>query len=152
MSEQERVSDLLRRVHEGDAWHGPSLREALAGVDAAKASARPIPGAHSIWEIALHISGWADVVRRRLSGEAVSDPEEGDFPAIEDTSEEAWQAALSRLDERVAGLRAAIAEIEDSSLEGTVRGGKAPHYATLHGVLHHHVYHTGQIAALEKAS
>ena len=39
---------------------------------AAEAASRPIPGAHSIWELVLHVAGWADVARARLtSGEPV---------------------------------------------------------------------------------
>ena len=35
MTEIERILDQLKRAYEGDAWHGPSVREALAGVTAA---------------------------------------------------------------------------------------------------------------------
>jgi uncharacterized damage-inducible protein DinB len=145
MSEQARVSELLRRTYEGGAWHGSSLREALEGVDAATAANKPIAGAHSIWEITLHVSGWTDVVRRKLSGESLAEPDEGDFPAVEDTSEGAWRAARALLEERVTRLQAAIADLDDPNLEN------ASVYETLHGVVDHQVYHTGQIAALRKA-
>ena len=78
----------MRRAYEGGAWHGPSIREALSGVDAAKAATRPIANAHTIWEIALHLSAWTDVVRRRIEGAALSEPEEGDWPKVGDTSED----------------------------------------------------------------
>jgi uncharacterized damage-inducible protein DinB len=150
MSEQERVLELLRQTYEGGAWHGSSLREVLDGVSAAQAASKPIAGAHSIWELALHVSGWTDVVRRRLGGESVSEPDEGDYPAVEETSEEAWRAARARLEERVRMLQAAVVDLDDPSLEKPVAGGSTS-YETLHGVVDHQVYHTGQIAVLRKA-
>ena len=48
MTTIERLVDQLKRSAEGDAWHGPSVREALDGVTAADAFAHPIAGAHSI--------------------------------------------------------------------------------------------------------
>ena len=39
------------RAHEGEAWHGPSLRELLQDVTAEQAEARPVAGAHSIREL-----------------------------------------------------------------------------------------------------
>src|SRR5829696_3222735 len=110
MSEVERISSQMKSAFEGPAWHGPSVREAVEGVSAARAAARPIPSAHSIWEIVLHISGWTDVVRRRLLGEPLSEPDDGDFPPVGDTSERAWAAAIERLERNGADLLSAVAE------------------------------------------
>lgn len=51
--EVRRIQDQLQRAYEGAAWHGPALQEVLNGVSASAAAARPLPHAHSIWEIAL---------------------------------------------------------------------------------------------------
>lgn len=89
MSEVKRIGDQLRRSHEGIAWHGPSLLELLNGVTADQASRRPVPAAHTIWELVLHITACKEVVTRRLTGETVPDlPPEEDFPAV---SFGAWQ-------------------------------------------------------------
>jgi hypothetical protein len=48
MSEIARMFEQLKRVHEGEAWHGPSVGEALAGVTAIHAAQRPIAKAHCI--------------------------------------------------------------------------------------------------------
>src|SRR5262249_44325871 len=53
MSEVQRIEEQLKRAFEGEAWHGPSVRECLADVTAAQAAEHPIPAAHSIWEIVL---------------------------------------------------------------------------------------------------
>lgn len=64
--ETERIADQLRRAWEGDAWHGPPLKKALDGLTARQAAAHPIAGAHSIWDLALHIAAWQE--RRQRSG------------------------------------------------------------------------------------
>jgi hypothetical protein len=50
-SEIARIDDELRRAYEGGAWHGPALREVLAGVSSETAAERPVPGGHTIWEM-----------------------------------------------------------------------------------------------------
>src|SRR5438045_4754269 len=98
MREVERIADQLRRAFAGHAWHGSSLLELLHGVDAARSAARPVPGAHSVWEIVSHIAAWDTAVRRRLAGDrAEIYKTELDWPAINDTSETAWQATLATL-------------------------------------------------------
>ena len=69
MKETERIREQLKRAFEGGAWHGPGVLEILENVSAAQAATHPIEGAHSIWELVLHIKAWEDACRRRLSGE-----------------------------------------------------------------------------------
>jgi hypothetical protein len=81
MNESERLAQQLDRALNGNAWHGPSWREALEGLGRDAALKRPIPEAHTIAEIVRHATTWHDVVTRRLQGETpeVSDAE--DWPA-----------------------------------------------------------------------
>ena len=74
MTERERVLDMLARVHSGDPWHGPSVMASLDGIDAVRASAHPLAGTHSIWEIAQHVIAWRREVTARLRGKAPSTP------------------------------------------------------------------------------
>ena len=151
MSELARIADQVKRAYEGEGWHGPSVREALEGVDAARAAARPIGTAHSIWEIALHISGWNDVVRRRIAGEEAGEPDEGDWPAVSDASDAAWRRTLDELASRSAALHATVAALDPSALETSKKYNGSSLYETLHGVVHHQLYHAGQIALLKKS-
>ncbi len=151
MREAERIADQFRRAHEGEAWHGPSLKELLRDVDAGQAAARPVAGAHSILELVLHIAAWERVARRRLEGDAAqiyNTPE--DWPAGGD-AEEAWREALKALEEEDAKLRAAILRLDDSKLDEPIHEGMSSTYVTLHGVAQHSLYHAGQIALLKKA-
>src|SRR4029077_12336526 len=87
ISEAKRIQEQLERAFDGGAWHGPAVLELLADVDAGKASARPIAGAHSIWELVLHIAAWDHAVARRLTGDRAELPNEEDWPAVNDTSD-----------------------------------------------------------------
>ena len=152
MSESTRIGDQLRRSFEGGAWHGPAVQEVLAGVTAAKAAERPIPGGHSIWEIVLHITTWEDVVRLRLEGDHFDNPpDEIDWPPVADGGgEDAWRAALDGLKRANLALRDAISRIDDARLEEIIPRKNYSVYYMLHGVIQHNLYHAGQIAILKK--
>ena len=151
MAEVARIAEQLRRAFEGEAWHGPSVREVLRGVASEQAVRRPAGGAHSILEIVHHLAAWANVVRRRLEGERAETPDEGDFPPDSGATGEAdWQAALQRLEESYHGLRGAVAQFDDGRLDEPVIEGMTSAYVTLHGAIQHYLYHAGQIAVLKK--
>jgi uncharacterized damage-inducible protein DinB len=150
MSDIARIVDELERIYDGDAWHGPSLRETLKGVAAAQAVARPVGGAHSIWEILRHIAGWNDVVTRRLEGHPTDEPVEGDFPQITGTSEAAWSEALANLEESHRRLISQISSLGPERLQETAAGEEYSVSFMLHGMIRHIVYHSGQIALLKK--
>ncbi len=152
MSEVKRIEDQLRRAMEGEAWHGPSLREILEGVTAEQAARRSISAAHSIWEIVLHITVWESVVRRRLAGEVIVElPPEQDWPRPRDGGEAAWKQALADLVRGNQMLRQAILGLSEERLRETVPGKDYSVYFMLHGLVQHDLYHAGQIALLKKA-
>lgn len=152
MSELARIADQIRRAHEGGAWHGPSVREALAGVSAARAAARPISGAHSIWELALHIAAWRNTATLRLGGQPLKDPPEGDWPPVGGSADEAaWKQVHDLLERRYAELLAAVRGLDESRLDVPLAEGFSSAYVTLHGVIQHDLYHAGQISLLKKA-
>jgi uncharacterized damage-inducible protein DinB len=148
-----RIADQLTRANEGGAWHGPSLAEILSGVTAAQAAAKPVAGAHSIWELVLHVAAWEGAARERIETGKHLPPADGDWPEISDTSEAAWQRTLARLNERHAALLETIKHLDDARLSQQIgeREGGVSVYATLHGVIQHNLYHAGQIALLKKA-
>ena len=151
MSEVKRISDQLRRAFEGEAWHGPAVRELLANVTAEQAAMRPLAAAHTIWEIVLHIAVWESVVCRRLAEEKIKAlPPEQDWPAVGRVSEAAWEKTLEDLERGHLLLRQAIARLTDDRLSEAVPGKEYTVYVMVHGVIEHDLYHAGQIALLKK--
>ena len=155
MSQAKFLADQARRAFAGDAWHGDSVLEILADIDANTAAARPIPGAHSIWELILHMAAWDDAVTRRTHGTAFMPTDKQNFPAVTDTSEPTWQNAIEHLKKTHDLLVQTIAEFSDTRLAEQVPGKSGDHYNfayMFHGVIQHELYHAGQIALLKKAA
>ena len=163
MAQQEirRIADQLDRAVNGPAWHGPSLLEVLRDVNPVDAAARPVPGAHSIWEVVAHTTAWLEIVRMRLEGRAPNQITPSmDWPPIDesaqhpagDSASRHWDADLSRLRRAAKDLQTAVAAQDDERLAEDLPGADDTWtaYHTLHGVLQHTLYHTGQIAVLKK--
>ncbi len=145
-----RIEDQLRRASEGDAWHGPALRELLADLTPEQAAARPIAGAHTIWELVLHIVAWQEIARRRLQGEVVHVTPAEDWPPPEGADARAWSAALDSLERSTRRIREAIVALPEARLGDLPPGTQTTIYGLLHGVIQHDLYHAGQIAILKK--
>jgi hypothetical protein len=90
----------------------------------------------------LHVTGWNDVWRRRLEGEVVDEPEEGDFSAPPEATARAWADARAAACTREAGrARGWLFDTDPTpaSLAGL--------HGALPGMRSHpsHWYHSGQI-------
>jgi uncharacterized damage-inducible protein DinB len=157
-STAERLLGELRRSHNGDAWHGPSLAELITPVDAETAAATPIPGAHSIWELTRHITAWAREVGDRLSGQAPGRPAMGDWPPIPSTGAACWEAAQIDLRSAHGELLGAVASFPSArwdapvgSAADAIWGTGLTFAAMVNGLVQHNAYHGGQIALLLRA-
>ena len=156
MSEVDRIADQFRRAFDGEAWHGPSVLALLKGVTAEQAAARPVPGAHTIWELTQHIRAWEGACLRRLSGDPAQLSDLEDWQPLNDTSEAAWQKTKQDLIDTHQQLLQALAAVDDSRLDQPIIDNDSQTtyssvYVTLHGGVQHDLYHAGQIAILKKA-
>jgi uncharacterized damage-inducible protein DinB len=157
------LSNHIKRTVTGPMWHGPSLDELLASMSSEQAAARPIIGAHSIWEIVLHVTAWAEIALARLHGQRTGDPApDEDWPPIPGSDPKSgsargpdaaanWQAALERLRESYRALATHTRRLEPSAFDEKVAGADYSVSNLLHGVIEHGTYHGGQIALLKRA-
>jgi uncharacterized damage-inducible protein DinB len=149
-TEGERIAIEIDNALKGDAWHGPSLNELLDGVTSEDAIQRPVASAHNIWELVLHITSWANIAHRRLTGGQVEPGEGEDWPVPGEISEVTWAAARLALAESHERLRETAAGLGDEELVHNVPQGNRSVANMLHGVTQHDAYHGGQIAILKK--
>ena len=149
-SESARLADQLRRAFYGPAWHGPALLQLLKDVNAQTAAARPLPSAHSIWELVLHIAAWDGAALSRIGGKKAQLKGKQNFPPMPEVTEQAWREAVTQAKRMHDELVKTVASLPDSRLREIVPGKRYDFYHMLHGVAQHELYHAGQIAVLKK--
>jgi len=150
-----RIADQLASTLNGEAWYGDSLREILEGVTAPQALSRPIPTAHSIWEMVLHVEAWSKLADGAMRGVAIpawaTMPKEMDWPPVAGDGQQAWQQAVTSFFASHMKLVEAIKSFADERLGSTVPGRTYNFYRLFQSMTQHAVYHGGQIALLKKA-
>ncbi len=119
-SESARIAEQMRLVFHGGAWHGPALLEILSDVDAATAAARPIKGAHSIWEIVNHLHAWTGAIRKRVRLELVELEGAADWPPVTEATPAAWQRTLQEWTKAHTALEQEVARLADAQLAAKI--------------------------------
>lgn len=149
----------LQNVFDGQPWHGSSITEVLSGVSANTAALKPIPRAHSIWELVLHMTVWTREVISRISGNAPkSPPEDWPIPAVSG-GERTWEAAKRDLEAAHRDLEKTVRSLDETELRRWIVDQRDPSVQTgitvgslIRGLIQHHTYHQGQIALLKRAA
>jgi len=143
-----RLLALFESAFEGPSWHGPSVREALKGVTASQAAARPIAHAHTIGELVLHMATWKRAVANRIAGRPYSPSAAENFPEFRARD---WTRARSTLRREHRALRAVLSRLGTARLSRPAVPGGSAVYLQAHGVVHHDLWHAGQIMTLRRA-
>lgn len=150
MNETERIKNQLVKAFEDEPWSGPSMMDVLKDIVPEKAASRPVPNAHSIWEILEHTNSTIENVIRRLKGDFSPFTDEMDWPKVTDTSEESWKKLINKLKKNHEELITEVSKLSPDVLDKPVKEGFSTYYVTLHGLVQHNLYHLGQIAILKK--
>jgi uncharacterized damage-inducible protein DinB len=152
-TELERLESQLKRSFEGEAWHGPSVLEALEDITPEAAYAHPVAGAHSVWELLLHLGSTYRLVLRRLHGENAQLTPTEDWPSVPSPTPTSWSDAISTLQDLNKQVRSAVLLFNPQQLDQPMPAA-APYtaYTQFIGLTQHDLYHAGQIAILMKAS
>jgi uncharacterized damage-inducible protein DinB len=146
-----RLEEQVRRAFEGEAWYGPAVLETLAGVSVEVAAAHPIPGAHSIWELVLHLAGTYRLVLQRSQGQSCNLTPEQDWPPVGTPEADRWQEAVEELRRLNREVRHAILAYAGGHLDRMLVPGHSSAYTHFAGLPQHDAYHAGQISLLRKA-
>jgi uncharacterized damage-inducible protein DinB len=149
-----RIAHILKHVYEGEAWHGPSIKEVLTGVDTALALKRLSPTTHNIAELVIHMSNWRVFALEKLTGSLTYDiilNSEADWQVVNELSPERWQELLEILDDSQNELLEVVSRFSPNKINDIVPGRRYSFYILLHGIIQHDIYHSGQIAQIKKA-
>jgi uncharacterized damage-inducible protein DinB len=145
--ETERIVRLLEKTFDKHPWYGPSIMDVL-DIDPAIATKR-IGNGHTIIELVRHMTSWRVFATKRLQGDNTFEvTDEMNF-----SKAGTWEEALISLRNSQAALVEAVKNFPESRYGELVpsKTQKYTYYTLLHGIVHHDIYHLGQIAYIRKA-
>lgn len=148
-----KLTEELDSVLSGTPWHGKPVVEIIEQSDSEKAHRRD-NGPHSMADILLHMIAWTEETIERLRGKFASDPVIGDWP---DPEAYKWDDLAGLFIKSNEHLREMIVRKENDFFHKKVNDDRYPDLAEKHtyeqlvrGLIQHHIYHSGQIALLNK--
>jgi hypothetical protein len=151
MNELARLQNLMQQTYSGKCFYGDSITKVFSDIDPAQAVWIPSDGGnHSIWQIVLHMTGWLNIIRERLTSPVlVNLSDELNYPAPPLGTHDNWNATLDAFHAAHNGLSEAIGQFPEAKLESQVPGRAYTFDVLLHGAIHHNLYHLGQIALIK---
>ncbi len=145
MQEIKNLGNLIQRVYNGKAWHGPSIMDVLKDVDDSTAR-KKLGNSHSLVQLVLHMVSWRTFVTKRLLGDSAFElTDDQNFPPETD-----WPTAMKKLEDSQAELLRALDAVTSDQLHEAVANRKYDFFILLHGIIHHDIYHIGQIQLIKK--
>lgn len=145
-----RIIDSLERVFEGAAWHGHSVMDVLEDINYTVAFA-PSDKIHCICELVQHMTAWRLFAIRKLQGDPVYEVSTREnWKQFEKRDAAAWREILEDLKSSQTELIDALKMMDDEHLEDEVDKKAYSYYTLVHGVIHHDLYHLGEIALLAR--
>jgi hypothetical protein len=153
VSDRAAILATVDEVYAGPAWHGPSVLEALEGVDAATAARKLANNRNSIWELVLHLTHGRHVLIERVRHtriDAFPRPlREEWWPQLPaELTEQAWRDDVALLAAYHAKFRDAIIGASPEQLERVPANSQHSIAQQLTGTAIHDAYHAGQIRLL----
>jgi uncharacterized damage-inducible protein DinB len=147
----QRMKSLLDGSFHGGAWHGPSVLEAVKNITAEEASFKT-PTVHTASELIYHLTSWRIFALKRLQRdfEYQIDTEKKNFGSVPKIDKLALETLVMELSLSHDELIKELDTKKDDFLIEIVEGSEYDYYTLIHGIVHHDIYHTGQIMILKK--
>jgi uncharacterized damage-inducible protein DinB len=144
-SQKEIIVRQLDRAFNGPAWHGPSVMETLNKISNTTAS-NSFKDSHTIIQLIAHMATWRRFVIERLNGNTTYEvSEEMNFYSPPDLP-----STIQELTNTQQNLLEAIKNFPEEKLRNKVPTREYSFQTMLHGILHHDLYHLGQITLLNR--
>ncbi|MEJ7694876.1 DinB family protein [Daejeonella sp.] len=150
------ASDLAKELHEtlsGQPWYGSPVITIMNNVGLEKVHDKS-RGPHSIADIIMHMIAWTEETTERMKGKFASNPGRGDWP---DPDQKSWSELVDLFISANEHLKATIVKMDDDMLAKEVNDDRYPEIAEkgsyeelVKGIIQHHIYHSAQIAILNK--
>jgi len=150
------IVDQLREVQEERIWIGESFAKKLAVIDEANVFIRPLPDLHSIAEIISHLTTWRKetILKIKTGKGSLTDDSEENWLTNDILIKLGWNNILQQYRNSLLELITLLEKKEDRFLVEKYYDpdfkGMYEYRFVLNGMLHHDIYHLGQLGIIIK--
>lgn len=143
-------------IQQGKIWIGSSYQSKLSTIDESLVFTRPIAGLHSIAEIISHLTLWRKeaILKVKTGTGSKTDDCEENWLTNEKLVPKGWTALKAEYDDSLTELITLLKDKEDAFLDqeyyDTDFKGNYKYSFLLNGMLHHDIYHLGQLGIIIK--
>ncbi|OJJ21113.1 hypothetical protein BKI52_11125 [marine bacterium AO1-C] len=148
--------DQLQAVQNGKLWVGANYTLKLNQIDEQQVFTRPLPNLHSVAEIISHLTLWRTETILKIrtgKGSKTDDCPENWLPNYQLIAI-GWRKIRSNYEESLVEIIRLLTDKEDRFLQekyyDTDFKGDYPFAFVLNGMLHHDLYHLGQLGIIIK--
>lgn len=150
------IIEQLQGIQDGKNWIGSSYSKKLNSIDESLVFERPLDGMHSIAEIISHLTLWRNetILKIKTGTGSKTDDCEENWLTNSVLKVKGWKQIKSEYDYTLSELITLLQEKEDSFLNesyyDTDFKGHYPYSFVINGMLHHDIYHLGQLGIIIK--
>jgi uncharacterized damage-inducible protein DinB len=157
MTIAEKLQHELENILSGDPWYGSSVYDIIGQVSFEAAYEKSDRSVHTIAAIVLHMIAWTEEVMDRMNGQTASIPTSGDWPDTGTPDEQKWQNYVSDLKLVNVNLLKVMRDFPQEQWDELITDERNRELGTgvsyeelISGLIQHHIYHSGQIALLNR--
>lgn len=150
------IIEQLREVQNGRLWMGDTFKKKLDSITEQEAFIRPLPTMHSVAELIAHLTSWkkdACLKIRNGTGQ-LKDTDNDNWPDLGWLKQRGWENLRNDYEECNADLVQLLKEKDDTFLQEQYEDqdfkGTFNYSFAVDGILHHDIYHLGQIGIVIK--
>lgn len=146
----------LLEVQKGKLWMGDTFDKKISSITKEEAFVRPLPNLHSPAELIAHLAAWRkDAVLKIRDGKGkLTDDSDQNWPGNDELKKIGWSKLIQNYQDSLTELIGLLQDKEDSFLEEQYEDqdfkGKYHYSFVINGLLHHDLYHLGQLGIVIK--
>ncbi len=141
--------DQYQKVYQGKAWYGKNIVDSLSAIPNALLCNR-LNGSYNIVELVHHMLVWREYATYVLNhNDDYKVKDEDNFPVINECDETRWQNLLEELGQSQEEMVRTMTNF-NRSLDDPIPQKNFSNRDLLHSIIHHDIYHIGQINFMTK--
>ncbi|REE79890.1 DinB family protein [Lutibacter oceani] len=146
----------LKEIQDGQIWLNVSFKKKLDLLDEKEVFKRPIPKLHSVAELISHLTFWRKeaILKIKTKKGLLTDESEENWLTIEQLKKIGWKKIQADYNNSLSEIILLLEQKDDSFLYETYYDNDYKddykYLFLIEGMLHHDIYHLGQIGMLTK--